>query len=414
MDKYLHRAETLYNQDDKQDDFNRADENEDWFPHKELPIFERNETICQEMNARERKRNIEKERDRHTWSQWDQQRAGLVQRYNEATTQRFSNAAKYETSFISLQQKLIKRSNHGIALSTGTCQLYCKGIWVADTGASCHTTNSDQGSVLTKNARARMKSMKPSLDASGNEMKTRKLIDITNLIFNSRTKKNIIITMMNCRFGGSKFNLCSLIKMTDSGWKMSGDKTGIYLSKRGTVIHFNIPISTPEGRIWAIQMDRRPNKEAELSLASPSPMEMNTERAHYYCGHNSIRETKVTAKHLGWKLTSTPFDRCESCAIGKAKKSNLGDGGSNQPKCIGELWGIDGMKLKRPIRETVHFPGANCMNMAVDHTTGAAFLPNQPSLIHFASSFITGRLQPTRESSGSDATTQERTRASNQ
>ena len=34
------------------------------------------------------------------------------------------------------------------------------------------------------------------------------------------------------------------------------------------------------------------------------------------------------------------------------------------------------MKLKRPIwqSETVHFPGANCTNMAVDHTTGAAFL----------------------------------------
>ena len=83
-------------------------------------------------------------------------------------------------------------------------------------------------------------------------MRTRKLIDITGSVLNSRTQKNIIITMKNCRFGGSKFSLCSLIKMTDSGWKMSGDKTGIYLSKRATIIHFNIPILTPEGRIWAI------------------------------------------------------------------------------------------------------------------------------------------------------------------
>ena len=87
-----------------------------------------------------------------------------------------------------------------------------------------------------------MTSLKPSLDASGNEMRTKKLIDISNSVLNSRTNKNIIITMRNCRFGGSKFNLCSLIKMTDSGWRMSGDKTGIYLSKRGTIIHFDIPI----------------------------------------------------------------------------------------------------------------------------------------------------------------------------
>ena len=85
--------------------------------------------------------------------------------------------------------------------------------------------------------------------------------------------------MKNCRFGGSKFNLCSLIKMTNSGWKMKGDKTGIYLSKGVTIIHFNIPITTPEGRIWAIRMDRTPNREAKLSLASPS--EMNVKKAHY-------------------------------------------------------------------------------------------------------------------------------------
>ena len=136
-------------------------------------------------------------------------------------------------------------------------------------------------------------------------------------------------------------------------------------------------------------MDRRPNKDTELSLASPGPAKMNIEKAHYYCGHNSIRETKATAKHLGWKLTSTPFSRCESCAIGKAKKSNLGDGGSNQPKRIGEHWGIDGMKLKQPIRETVHFPAANCMNMAVDHTTGAAFLGWYRTKSAFIDSFCT-------------------------
>ena len=119
-------------------------------------------------------------------------------------------------------------------------------------------------------------------------------------------------------------------------------------------------------------MDRQPNKVSELSLASPG--KMNIEKAHYYCGHNGIQETKATAKHLGWKLTDQPFNRCESCAIGKAKKSNLGDGGSNQPKRIGELWGIDGMKLKRPIRESVHFPAWNYMNIAVDHSTGVTFI----------------------------------------
>ena len=32
------------------------------------------------------------------------------------------------------------------------------------------------------------------------------------------------------------------------------------------------------------------------------------------------------------------------------------------------------MKLKRSIRESVHFPSRNCMNFAVDLSTGAAFI----------------------------------------
>ena len=42
--------------------------------------------------------------------------------------------------------------NHGVVLAIGTELLYLDNIWVADTGV-----NSDSGSVLTKDAGARMK-----------------------------------------------------------------------------------------------------------------------------------------------------------------------------------------------------------------------------------------------------------------
>ena len=58
-----------------------------------------------------------------------------------------------------------------------------------DTGASCNITNSDSGSVLTKDAGARMTNFHPPLDASGNVMKTKKLIDISGQVFNMKTKQ---------------------------------------------------------------------------------------------------------------------------------------------------------------------------------------------------------------------------------
>ena len=94
--------------------------------------------------------------------------------------------------------------------------------------------------------------LRHSIDASGNWMETRKLVDISGIITNSKNGKRITLTMGKCRFGGSRFNLCSLTKMTDSGWKMSGNTSGIYLEKGDIIIHFDIPITTPEGRIWAI------------------------------------------------------------------------------------------------------------------------------------------------------------------
>ena len=126
---------------------------------------------------------------------------------------------------ISIDQNSKETTHNGVAPTTGTELLYLDNIWVADTGALCHTMNSDSKAVLTKDAGTRVKNLKPSLDASGNRMRTRKLIDVTGSILDSRTQKNTTITMRNCRFGGSKFNLCSLIKMINSDCKMRRDTT---------------------------------------------------------------------------------------------------------------------------------------------------------------------------------------------
>ena len=91
---------------------------------------------------------------------------------------------------------------HGVELSLSTELLYDSDIWVADTDASCHITNSDSGAVLTKDAAAKTRKLRPSLDASGNKMKTTKLIDKSAQVLNFKTKQKMNITMVNCRFGG--------------------------------------------------------------------------------------------------------------------------------------------------------------------------------------------------------------------
>ena len=71
---------------------------------------------------------------------------------------------------ISIEENTKEKTNHAVEIATGTELL-----------ASCHRTNSDSGSVLIKNTGERMRTLKPSLDASGNKMRTRKLIDVTDV-----------------------------------------------------------------------------------------------------------------------------------------------------------------------------------------------------------------------------------------
>ena len=263
------------------------------------------------------------------------------------------------------------KRNETILMSTNVKSLYSDAIWMADSGASTHITNSLTGTTPSKGAVEKLRGMKSTYEASGNKIKITAIVDVKGLKYSKRGDPEFSLTMENCRYGGSKFNLCSLAKMIHLGWKMTGDKTGIKLTKGSHEIHFDIPVKTSEGNLWAMYLQRR-NNNGEYIMATPSTM--SVQQAHAYCGHNNERRTRKIANYNGWKLTKRPFIRCEPCAIGKARQKNLGRGESNPPKKIGQLWYIDGMRLKRPKKGKDSFPSNNCLVMAVEHLSGATMI----------------------------------------
>ena len=283
---------------------------------------------------------------------------------------------KNKIVFLNAAENVKKGTKDTLSEFEGTQMLYSPVIWVADTNATCHITNNDEATVPSRKADARLgDSMNDSLDASSNKMRHTAQVDIKGSVY-SKGKRTLFI-LKECRFGASKFDLCSLSKLSENGWTMVGDRKGVRLRKDNNELHFDIHIRTAGGRLWAIQIDRRapdngPNKS---SLATPTTM--NLEIAHSYCGHNNIQNTKKIARHLGWRLTRTLFHRCEACAVAKAKQTNLGKGETNEPKQIGELWYVNGTHLKNPkfgkrkATEKVHFPANNCLTLAVEHKTGA-------------------------------------------
>ena len=144
----------------------------------------------------------------------------------------------------------------------------------------------------------------------------------------------------------------------------------MYLNKACVEVHFGILIKTPQGKIWAVRIERHPEKTSrELNLAALTALSL--QQAHEPCGHDSLIQTKTTAKKLGWKLNKTPFLCCKAYATGKAKQANLGPGETKEPTNIGDLWYINGMSLKKPKTGDVFLPTNNCLTLAVEHKLGA-------------------------------------------
>jgi cation transport regulator ChaB len=125
-------------------------------------------------------------------------------------------------------------------------------IWIGDTAATVHMTSHEDGMVDIKN-------MNGSITVgNGQTMMTTKTGNIKCEIPNKRdnTTKTGLLTDV-CLTKSSPFNLFSLTKMMKSGWRLGGSyKDGIALSKGTDELKFDIPIETPKGIVYAIDIRR--------------------------------------------------------------------------------------------------------------------------------------------------------------
>jgi hypothetical protein len=130
----------------------------------------------------------------------------------------------------------------------------------------------------------------------------------------------------------SHFNLISLTKLMEEGYKVVGTKKGgLSVKKRGRVIKFDIRVETPKGILWCAYIqqfedkgevaagmsedkgDNQQNKSVKLNPA----IKMSIDQAHAIVGHLSEGKTRETAAALGILITRGALKTCKSCAFGK-------------------------------------------------------------------------------------------------
>ena len=164
-------------------------------------------------------------------------------------------------------------------------------IWIADTGASNHSTWSDHGAenvretgLSAQGQWGKVQKMKEGnieavfCDKNGNEYFEAKLVGVG------------LAKEMN-------YNLFSLSKLMQDGWKLSGDVRAMQLTKGQATIKFDIVIPTKKGAIYCAYIKRKTNGEVQAgNLVSGS---IDAARAHDLLGHSHEDSTKEMARYLG-------------------------------------------------------------------------------------------------------------------
>ena len=193
-------------------------------------------------------------------------------------------------------------------------------VWIGDTGCSSHMTPYKHGLNMQKTSSSEGgfkmgNGLVEKAESSGNLVGT--LCNKQGQMLN-RVKFTDVSYVPN-----GEFNLFSLTKMMNEGWKLAGDKTAITLHKDGNKIVFDIVIPMPKGVIFCMYFKRDQEMAAAATGGQEKPRTVTVKQAHQLLGHCSEDATQKSAKHLGWSVKPGTLGPCTACAAGKAKQKNV-------------------------------------------------------------------------------------------
>jgi Reverse transcriptase (RNA-dependent DNA polymerase) len=216
-------------------------------------------------------------------------------------------------------------------------------IWIADSAATCDSTPHAQGAI---NMRKGDEDDNGVIFGDGKNNDAVNIFDLPGVITDSSGNELQAVKLLNVRHVPSAmFNLFSTTKRQKAGWSLHGDDEAIWLTKGEHKIVFDIRIETPEGLVFAVNMQRveaenTPNKAGEINAVgrakNDSPIKMSIQKAHDLLGHIGETMCRKVAKTLGWEISRGSLDVCVPCTVAKAKQKNINVQSVEKPESDGK------------------------------------------------------------------------------
>ena len=188
-----------------------------------------------------------------------------------------------------------------------------KNIWLIDSGASAHISNSTQG---MKNLRKIERKIKIG---SGEHVMATHIGDLFGKVVPKKGKRMTICLKEVLVVPDMYCNLISMTKLMERGYKITGKNNEIKVEKNGFFITFDQKVRSGSGILVGITLLRRNKKEI-----SEKKKKNEVVSAHHVLGHPSPALTRATKKKYVMCKHHLNGHSCESCIISKIRKKNLG------------------------------------------------------------------------------------------
>jgi hypothetical protein len=224
-----------------------------------------------------------------------------------------------------------------IATSSTTTMVDCinADIWIADSGASLHATNSLQGMFD-------LEACNIEITVGDGKMlkaihKGKKKLEVLQ---NGPNKSNITVTLTNVHYvPGLVCNLFSLTSAMSNGGSITSNGLHLTINKGSCKITFDQVIKSANGHLLGIKTQPIKNDTA-MAVMAKKARQIDINILHSRLGHANEAYTKATALSHGWKCTGR-WIVCEYCALGKSKQKTLSKANTSPAESAGERLYLD-------------------------------------------------------------------------
>jgi hypothetical protein len=192
---------------------------------------------------------------------------------------------------------------------------FTRETWLADSGASCHMGNSEEGmfdiTLIDE----------PITLGNGKSLRATKVGKLRRTVHQvNGDTLDIVLEGYKC-VPGLHMNLFAVVKTLQTGWDISNKGIHIRLQQKGACIEFDRIYNTATGSLCGVKILPRTGQETKNDIAVPAAetKHWDINKLHKVYNHASKEILRKTAKYYGWTVTGK-FEACADCQMSNIKQ----------------------------------------------------------------------------------------------